>query len=247
MSLVAQNITYAYHRNGAEVLKNISCEFVPGRFYGIFGGNGSGKSTLLKALSGMLDKSLDVKINKQRINDLDSRQRARLLAFAAQENELPLPFTVRDSIALGRYVWGDDGQEIIARLLHEWQAETLKDRLFNELSGGEQQRVKLLRVLAQDTPYILLDEPASSLDWTRQLELYEKLRDLAHEQQRCIIMVAHDLYAAPEFLDQMLIMHAGTLLYCGNPAAPEAADAVSQAFGRRLRMERSTGQLIINW
>ena len=105
-----------------------------------------------------------------------------------------LPFSVKECIALGRYVWNDKNPALIDHLLQEWNAEHLSNKQFSELSGGERQKIKLLRILAQDTRYILLDEPASSLDLARQLELYEKLQKTAHLENKCIIMVCHDLY-----------------------------------------------------
>ncbi len=247
MSLHIDNLSYSYRNSKNAVLENISCSFEPGKFYGIFGANGSGKSTLLKILSGEIAVKAPVTLDDKALQSYSSRARARKIAYACQANEAALPFTARECIKLGRYAWNDDNPELIDSLLKEWGAEALADRFFTELSGGEQQRIKLLRILAQDTPYILLDEPASSLDWSRQLELYEKLRKIAHQQNRAVIMVAHDLYAAPAFIDRMLILSGGSLAFNGDPSSEEALDAVNSSFGKKCALSRQDNKLIIDF
>lgn len=247
MSLQIKDLTFSYHKNHCPILQNVSCRFEPGRFYGIFGANGGGKSSLLKLAAGELDSHGAVELEGKNINNFTPREKALLLAVAAQENEQILPFTVKQSIQLGRYAHGDDGSEAVEKLLDEWNMRHLSDRQFSDLSGGEQQRVKLLRVLAQDTKYLLLDEPASSLDWTRQLELYEKLHNLAHNLAKCIIMVCHDLYLSPGFIDEMLLLKDGNLVYFGRPDTLQAEQAISQAFDRSLSIKRSDNAVNISW
>ena len=246
MALVLRNVSYAYPGAGRNAVENCSFEFLPGRFYGIFGSNGSGKSTLLKLLAGDIPCN-NVTIDGNLLKKLSPRQKATLLAVAEQENELILPFTVRECIKLGCYIRNNGDDELVTRLLTQWQMLDWQDKRFAELSGGERQRVKLLRVLAQDTPYILLDEPASSLDWARQLDLYGKMRSLAHESGKCVIMICHDLYMAPAFIDEMLLMKSGSLIYSGKPDSADANLAVSQAFERDIALTRSSNSVTVSW
>ena len=246
MSLKVENLDFSYRRNSSAVLKNISCEFERGNFYGIFGTNGCGKSTLLKILANLLHGTAPVMLDNSDLKSFTARQRARLLGYAAQENELDLPFSARECIKLGRYAWDDENDELIGQLLTEWNAENLADKLFNELSGGEQQKIKLLRVLAQNTDYILLDEPGSSLDWTRQLELYERLQKLSHEKNKCVIMVCHDVYSAPSFIDRMLLIADGRIVYNGEPAGNAADKAFAAAFGRSLTLLGNSNQVVVS-
>ena len=104
-----------------------------------------------------------------------------------------------------------------------------------------------MRVLAQNTPYILLDEPAASLDWARQLELYEKLRKLAADAGKCVIMVCHDLYIAPGFIDEMLLMKSGRLIYSGKPDTAAAGEAVALAFERNMQISRTGNKVTLSW
>ena len=247
MSLCVKNLDFAYRKNSGLVLEKITCEFEPGKFYGIFGSNGCGKSTLLKVLANLQHGSTQVMLDGRMLKSFTSKQRAQLLGYAAQENELNLPFTVRECIKLGRYAWSDSNEDLIDSLIAEWKVDDLAGKNFSELSGGEQQKIKLLRVLAQDSDYILLDEPGSSLDWTRQLELYERLQKIAHEKNKCVIMVCHDIYLAPSFIDQMLVLADGRLIYNGVPAGSCADDAVAKAFGRDFTLLRENGKVVIQW
>lgn len=247
MSLSLTSTNFAYHAGKTSAIDDFSYTFKPGTFYGIFGANGSGKSTLLKILTGELTATNPALLDGKVLHKLPRIEVARKLAYASQSEELILPFTVRECIALGRYAWGDNGADLIDRLLKEWNVEHLQNNSFAELSGGERQKIKLLRILAQDTSYILLDEPASSLDWAKQLELYENLQKIAHQQNKCIIMVCHDLYIAPAFIDEMLLMHHGKLIYSGLPDSPRAAQAVSQAFERKFAITRQPHSVQISW
>ena len=136
---------------------------------------------------------------------------------------------------------------MIDQLLKKWNAEYLRGKSFTGLSGGERQKVKLLRILAQNTRYILLDEPASSLDFAKQLELYENLQQIAHWENKAVIMVCHDLYIAPAFIDEMLLMQKGQLVYSGNPDTQQAASTTAQAFDRNFKISRSIGKVEISW
>ena len=246
MSLSINKVSYQYPGTGRNVLEDFSFAFKPGRFYGIFGANGSGKSTLLKLLAGDIPCK-DVWLDGRLLNAMPPKARAKNIAVAEQENEAILPFTVKECIKLGCYIHNTVDDDLISVLLKFWKMEHLQHKMFAELSGGERQKVKLLRVLAQNTNYILLDEPASSLDWSHQIELYENLRQIVKEQSKSVIMICHDLYIAPAFIDEMLLIKQGRLIYSGAPDAPTAAEAVSAAFDRQLVINRSSNKLEISW
>ena len=247
MSLAVNHSSFAYHNSKALALNDFSYTFVPGVFYGIFGANGSGKSTLLKLLAGDIAGDSSVLLDDRPLRQIPHLECARLIAYAAQEEELPLPFTIEECIALGRYAWPDKEPALIDQLLKKWNAEYMRGKSFTGLSGGERQKVKLLRILAQNTRYILLDEPASSLDFAKQLELYENLQQIAHRENKAVIMVCHDLYIAPAFIDEMLLMKSGSLIYSGKPDSVEANAAISEAFERDITVQRCTNSVTVSW
>ena len=110
MALVLENVSYAYPGAERNAVENCSFEFQMGHFYGIFGSNGSGKSTLLKLLAGDIPCT-DVTVDGKSLKSLSPRNKASLLAVAEQENELILPFTVRECIKLGCYIRNQQGRQ----------------------------------------------------------------------------------------------------------------------------------------
>lgn len=225
-----KNVSFSYSP-GNPVLDGISIHFNAGTFYGIFGPNGCGKSTLLKLITGELvpdSGSISPRWN-------DPLARACRLAMVEQEIPGRIPLTVREIVALGRYPWMRRRKvsSDIEAILNELQLVPLAGKPYSHLSGGERQRTMLARAVAQDTPILLLDEPASSLDIGFQHEFYRLLRRFARKG-KCIVMISHDLFIAPHYLDEALLLKEGTIFAEGTPAqvvSPENLHAVFQYQG----------------
>ncbi len=225
-----KNVSFSYSP-GNPVLKGISTRFNAGAFYGIFGPNGCGKSTLLKLITGELvpdSGSISPRWN-------DPLERACRLAMVEQEIPGRIPLTVREVVTLGRYPWVRRRKvsSDIEVILNELQLAPLTGKPYSHLSGGERQRTMLARAVAQDTPILLLDEPASSLDIGFQHEFYRLLRGFARKG-KCIVMISHDLFIAPHFLDEALLLRDGTIFAEGAPTqvvSPENLRAVFQYHG----------------
>lgn len=200
--------------NGKEkVLSDISYSFEKGCFYGIYGANGSGKSTLLKLLTGEL-KSTAGSVSPKWGSALE---RARHVALVEQQIPASLPLSVSEVAALGSYPWGWKEtcvREKVMEVLSMLELERFSERPFNSLSGGEKQRVMLARALVQDTPVLCLDEPGSSLDIGFQHTLCRLLKKLTCEG-KCVIMVSHDLFSAPAYLDRMIFLEKGRIMWEG--------------------------------
>ena len=200
--------------NGKEkVLSDISYSFEKGCFYGIYGANGSGKSTLLKLLTGELKCTSGSVSPKWR----SALERARHIALVEQQIPASLPLSVSEVAALGSYPWGWKEtcvREKVMEVLSMLELERFSERPFNSLSGGEKQRVMLARALVQDTPVLCLDEPGSSLDIGFQHTLCRLLKKLTCEG-KCVIMVSHDLFSAPAYLDRMIFLEKGCIMWEG--------------------------------
>lgn len=209
--LECRGLSFSYDGRN-RVLKNITLSFVPGTFYGIFGPNGSGKSTLLKLLTGEL-KSSAGEVFPRWTSPLE---RARHIALVEQQIPSSLPLTVGEVAALGAYPWSREKvpSDTLEEVLEELELLSFKDRPFNELSGGERQRVMLARALVQNTDILCLDEPGSSLDIGFQHTLCRILKKLARNG-KCVIMISHDLFSAPSYLDTAVLLHKGETVYTG--------------------------------
>ena len=217
-------ISFSY--GNMQVLDQFSYEFSAGRFYGIFGANGSGKSTLLKLITGELvpDSGTVSPVYK---NVMD---RARNIAFMEQAYPEIIPLTVKETIELGRYPWYRCREDFsLESILEQLNLKALADRPYNKLSGGEKQRVMLARVLAQNTPVLLLDEPFSSLDFGNQHHFYRILKTLA-QQGKCVIMITHDVFISADYLDEALFLKEGTLFRHGIPGKIFSKELFSEVY-----------------
>jgi iron complex transport system ATP-binding protein len=230
---------------GRPVLRGVSLEMAAGRVTGLFGPNGSGKSTLLRCLNGSLrPESGQVWAGEKAVTGLGAREAARLMAVVSQDTPVSLPFTALEVVLLGRYphgeMWREDSAEEIRfarRCLARLDVGELAERPFDELSGGERQRVIVARALAQDTRVLLWDEPVSHLDVRHQLELYQLARALADEG-RTVVMVCHDLFLAPMFVDQAVLLKGGTVAAAGAPGEVLVPGNLAEVFGVKMTLER---------
>ncbi|MBR2873160.1 MAG: ABC transporter ATP-binding protein [Lentisphaeria bacterium] len=211
--LECKNLEFSYDGKN-KVLSGVTLSFERGKFYGIFGPNGSGKSTLMKLLTN------EIKSTGGTVSPLwrSPLERARNIALVEQQIPSSLPLTVAETVALGRYPWERNCEaeiECVREILDRLELVSLAKRPFNALSGGEKQRVMLARALVQNTPILCLDEPGSALDIGFQHTLCRILKELASEG-KCVIMISHDFFSAPGYLDRMILLNKGKVAACGN-------------------------------
>lgn len=222
--LHAQGVWFSYDSD--PVVRNVSLELPEGGMVALAGPNGSGKTSLLKLLSGALHPVQgQVILDGQRLDSTPSRRIARRISVVPQQVEPRLMFTVQTMVAMGRTPhtgWfgaaRQSDREAVQRAISAAELRALTDRPFAELSGGEQQRVMLAMALAQETDYVLLDEPTVHLDLHHQYELLELLRRLHRERQVAVLAVMHDLNLAALYFDRIALMRDGEKIADG-PAA----------------------------
>ena len=192
MALELINITAGYGRE--PVLKDVSLSVKKGQRLAILGRNGSGKTTLLRVIAGLLPCSGTVRICGENVHSLKREELARRVAMMSQFAGASLPYTVEETVRMGRYVHQQSGflsgmfsttdekeREAVAACLRAAGLEEKKDRLVTELSGGQLQRVFLARALAQEPSVMLLDEPTSHMDLKYQTELVDYLKKWGEE------------------------------------------------------------------
>ncbi len=217
-----KNLRFSY--GTADVLKGLSLNIEAGQFVSIVGPNGSGKSTFLKCLNNINRyKSGQILIEGQELKKMKRVEIAKKIAYVPQGTKRSFPTTVFETVLMGRrpYVgWTSkkSDEEIAWEMLSELRLEDLAMRDFDELSGGQQQKVLIARALAQDTDIILLDEPTSDLDIWHQLDVMENVRRLVNKKHVTAIMVVHDLNLASKYSDRMVILKDGTVQVVGKPS-----------------------------
>jgi iron complex transport system ATP-binding protein len=211
----------------------------------ILGPNASGKSTLLRLIAGTIAPlSGRVELDGEETSRLDIRSRAQRIAMVHQESPVVYPALAGDFVLQGRYPYGRalrfanrEDIEIARNALSQVGGEHLAKRTIVELSGGEKQRVILARALAQQPRLILLDEPTLHLDIGAQVELLERLRQLAQENRYTVVVVTHELGLAAEFADQVVLLQHGRCLRVGSPAAVYQKELLEQVFDAPLDVE----------
>ncbi|WP_428241746.1 Fe(3+) dicitrate ABC transporter ATP-binding protein FecE [Gynuella sp.] len=241
MQLSTQNLVVGY---GAEtILKGVDLTIPDGKITALLGPNGCGKSTLLKTMARLLrPRSGQVLWQGQNLHRQPSRQIARQLALLAQTQQIPESVSVAELVAYGRSpytgFWGrldQSDRETITRVMVQTGIQELAERMVSDLSGGQRQRVWLAMTLAQDTPYLLLDEPTTYMDLNHQIELMQLLRQL-NRQGRTIVTVLHDINQACRYCDHLVIMANGAIRAQGTPTSVLTAELLQQVFSVKARI-----------
>ena len=208
---------------GVEKIRIDDLTIEPGRILGLLGRNGSGKSTFLKALVGIIPYGGHAILDKTETSSMSHRERARRIAYLPQQLS-PVSMSVGTLAAHGRFarmsfskVMGEKDREAVRHALEMTGLWEERHRSVAELSGGERQRAYLAMVLAQETEYLLLDEPAASLDIAHQIEIMELLKQLSSDG-RGIVITSHDLPQSAAYCDRICVIDRGRAA----PAIPAA-------------------------
>jgi iron complex transport system ATP-binding protein len=221
---------------GRRVLGPIDLALAPGQLVGVVGANGAGKSSLLKGLAGLVDaRWRECRLLGRDPAGFDARARARVVGYLPQNPALAWPLTVRELAALGRLPHGDgDTPADLAAVDVALAAMGLTahaSRPVDTLSGGEQMRAHLARLVAGAHRLLLVDEPTTSLDPRFQLEVLAYLRRLAHDGH-CALLVLHDLSLAARYCDRLLVLEQGRVVHDAAPPALDDAH-LARVFGVR--------------
>lgn len=239
--IAAKNISYRIH--GKDLLHTMSFTAHPGAVTVLLGANGAGKSTLLRVLAGEYTPHTgEVLLAGRPLKDFPPQVLARKRAVLTQNYSVPLPFTCEEIVMMGRYPHeststGKENEAIAARCMKEMEVQHFSRRMFSTLSGGEQQRVQMARVLAQletakggEEKIVLLDEPTSSLDYLQQQLILSRARSLASKGYT-VIMVLHDLNLAAQYADKIFLLKEGRLLAEGQANEVLRPPLISAAYG----------------
>ena len=214
MQLQLNHLTTGY--GNRIVTPDINATLVPGELTSLLGPNGVGKSTLLRTLSSFLPPLQgEIVLQGKSLNSLSASQLSRVVGVVLTERPDVQNMTVRDMVGMGRSpytgFWGRltaEDEQYVTEAMKLAGITALEKRMFSSLSDGERQKVMIAKVLAQQTPVILLDEPTAFLDFPSKVETLRFLRRLAHEMQKIIFLSTHDVELALQLSDRLWIMHA---------------------------------------
>ena len=248
-------------RGGNTLLNDVSLSVAAGECVVIVGPNGAGKSSALKALSGDLTlQSGQVYLNDTSIEQFTPLELAQRRAVLTQSYELAFPFSVTEVVEMASYCHQEQCSkqqlaDYASRAIDEVEVSHLAKKCFTTLSGGEQQRVQLARVLAQlspaleplviakqGTPYLLIDEPTSSLDLYHQYHVMSLARAAA-DKGAGVIIVVHDLSLAASFADKLYVLKNGKLVISGKANKVLTSDVLREVYNVDASLTLASGQL----
>ena len=236
--LAVSGITCRYPGAQRDILLDVSLEVRAGEFHAVLGPNGSGKTTLVRAALGLIQPSKgQANILGRPASAWARRDLARVVGVLPQREDNLFPQRVRETVLLGRYphlsLFGGvraADQAAVERALVACDAADLADRWLWTLSGGEYQRVRLARALAQEPKLLVLDEPTTSLDLRHDMELFELVRGLVDAHGLGAIMITHHVNLAARFADRVLLLAGGRAAAGGAPAQVLTREVVERVF-----------------
>ncbi len=209
------------HYGKKPVVVEVDLPITEGKMTAFIGPNGAGKSTLLSMMSRLIDKDAgEIYLDGGEVKSWQQNELAKKLSILKQANSVSLKITVRELVAFGRFPYskgrlGPEDHSKIDEALSYLGLVELQDELIDTLSGGQLQRAYIAMVFAQDTDYILLDEPLNNLDMNYAVQMMKTLKRLVEEHGKTVVIVLHDINFAASYADEIVAMKDGKIFRRG--------------------------------
>ncbi|MEE4355745.1 MAG: ABC transporter ATP-binding protein [Desulfococcaceae bacterium] len=242
--ITAENLVY--EPDGEKILDGLSFSVSRGDFFILIGPNGSGKTTLMRVLAGILKARGKLRIQGRSAKNFSRRELARKIAFVPQQISDDFPFTVRETVLMGRSprmgmlgIESSRDKKTAEQVMEFTSVLHLADRHLNRLSGGELQRVFIARALCQEPEILLLDEPTAFLDLAHQIQIMDLLEKLKKEKNLTVIMVSHDINLAAMYGNCLMMMKQGRIVCMGSPGEVLVFSALEKTYGCTLLVDQN--------
>lgn len=244
--MLIKELTKTY--DGKAVVDSVSFEIPKGKVISLIGPNGAGKSTVMGMISRLIarDSGL-VDVDGKDIGKWKSKELSKHLAILTQNNNVQMKLTVRELIAFGRFPYSGgrltaEDQQIIDRAVAYMELEEFEDRFIDELSGGQRQRAYIAMVIAQDTEYVLLDEPTNNLDIYHATNMMKLVRRLCDQLGKTVILVLHELNYAAFYSDYICAFADGRIAKFGTVEEVMTKETLSQIYHVDFEIQRIKGK-----
>jgi iron complex transport system ATP-binding protein len=233
-----RDVAVRYPGAAANAVAGVSFDAPAGRLTAVVGPNGSGKSTLVRALVGQQPVAAgEIRVGDRPLAAIDRLEVARRVAVVTQREEPGFGLPVIEYVALGRYphlgAWrapGPADHSAVDRAIALADVGGLAQRAVDTLSGGEWQRVRLARALAQGGEAVVLDEPTTFLDIAHEMSAFELVSRLAREERLAVLLVSHQLNLVARFADYMVLLHRGAVASAGAPSTVMRAEVLERVY-----------------
>ena len=235
MKLKVKGVEFGY--NSTLVLEGISMDLDSSEIIGIVGPNGAGKSTLIRCIDRILTPGGGtILLDENDISNMTRMEIAKRMGYVPQTTTRVFPATVFDTVLMGRrpHLGWKSSEEDVDKVLEILELLGIMEfamRDFNEISGGQQQKVLIARALAQEADILLLDEPTSNLDIRHQLEVMEIMTNIVHKKGISAVMAIHDLNLASRYTSRILMMNGGRIFAAGDPESVLTEENIRRAYG----------------
>ena len=242
-------VRYRYPGVDRDAVAGVTLNIRRGELVGIVGPNGSGKKTLLRLLVGVLRASAgSVTVAGKPVGEWNRRELARIIGVVPQREEPVFPLTVEETVFLGRYAHMGAlaaprraDRAAVKSALERCDVVEFTDRRISTLSGGEWQRVRVARALAQEPQALILDEPTANLDIRHEMEVFELVSDLVHRDGIAGVVVTHHVNLAARFVDRMVVMNGGRTEASGTPGEVITREVLERVFGWPVEVDMWRG------
>ncbi|WP_421362319.1 ABC transporter ATP-binding protein [Agrobacterium rosae] len=252
--VVTLSLRHVSFGHGKKIVgSDLSLDIQAGEVLALLGANGAGKTTLFKTILGLIPPlSGEILLDGTPLHSLSRRDQAVRIAYVPQAHETTFPFTIREIVLMGRTAHlghfempSKLDHQVADKALDEIGITALADRPYTEVSGGERQMALIARALAQQSWIIVMDEPASNLDYGNQIRLLSRIRQMA-SKGLSIVLSTHNPDYARLVADRIALLHGGKLIGIGAPDAVLTADAIKTLYGVEVEIELSakTGSAI---
>ncbi|MDQ0298342.1 iron complex transport system ATP-binding protein [Salibacterium salarium] len=213
------NVKNVFKKYGNQnVVKDVSAEIEPGKITTFIGPNGAGKSTLMSMVSRLIARdSGEVLVDNQDVSKTSSQELAKKISILKQSNYMNVRLTVKELVCFGRFPYSQgrlnkEDWNHVNDAIEYMELETMQEKFIDELSGGQKQRAFIAMVIAQDTDYILLDEPLNNLDMKHSVQIMKVLRQLVDDLGKTVVLVIHDINFASCYSDYIVAMKHGKIV-----------------------------------
>ncbi len=229
------------------VVEDVTVTIEPGTITSFIGPNGAGKSTLLSMVSRLLEADTgEVLLDNNNVKKWKSSEFAKRVSILKQANYLNVRLTVRELVAFGRYPYSRgrltaEDKTFINQALEYMNLTEMQDKFLDELSGGQKQRAFIAMVIAQDTDYVLLDEPLNNLDMKHSVQIMKILRKLVDELGKTVVIVLHDINFASVYSDRIVALKNGKLMKNGPTHEIINSDALREIYDMDIPIQEQNG------